>query len=117
MNKTSVSNINCLKVSEDVISKIAEIAVSDISGVHSITKHKHNLANVLTKSDQPAEINIKVTNDSVEVSLGIIVSGNCKVKSVAETVQKRIKDDVQNMTGIAVTKVDVHIDGIVFETE
>ena len=117
MNKNSAANTNCLKVSEDVIAKIAEIAVGDIKGVCGFTKAKIDFVNLFVKSERQPAIDIKTNGDSVEISLSIIVSENCKVKSVAEKVQQRVKDEIQNMTGIAVTKVNVRIEGIVFDNE
>ncbi len=53
----------------------------------------------------------------MEVSAEINVSDSCKVKSTAEKIQRRVKDDIQSMTGIAVTKVNVFVKGIVLENE
>ncbi len=117
MNRTADSNNSCFKVSEDVITKIVELAAVDIDGVSSFANSKINFANLFVKPEKMSAIDIDVNGDSVEISLGINVLSSCKVKSVAEKVQQRIKDDVQNMTGIAVTKVNVRIEGIIFENE
>jgi len=65
--------------------------------------------------DIPVDIN--VNGDSVEIALGVTVDSTCKVKSVAEKIQQKIKDEVQNMTGIIVTRVNVNIDGIIFDNQ
>lgn len=117
MNRTVEKNTNCLKVSEDVIAKIVEIAVGDFKDVCSFTKAKVDFVQLFVKSDREPAIDIKMNGDSVEVSLGINVSGGCKVKNVAEKVQQKVKDEIQNMTGIAVTKVNVRVEGIFFENE
>ncbi|MBP1560497.1 MAG: Asp23/Gls24 family envelope stress response protein [Oscillospiraceae bacterium] len=117
MNKTSEAAVNCLKISEEVIAKIAEAAVNDIDGVCGFSKAGVSFSRLFKKAAQQNAISIKSDGDFVEVSMGITVYSGCKVKSVAEKVQRRVKDDIQSMTGIAVTKVNVRIDGIIFENE
>lgn len=117
MSKPKSANINSLKISEDVIAKIVEVSVNDIKEVRGITKSKTNILQFLEKSDSCSGISVNVANDSVEISLGINVDSNCKVKNIAEKVQQKIKDEIQNMTGIIVTRVNVDIDGIVYDNE
>lgn len=117
MNKPKAVNTNSLKISEDVIAKIVEISVNDIKEVKGFTKAKADITSLFVKSDCQSDINVNVNGDSVEVSLGINVDANCKVKSVAEKVQQKVKDEIQNMTGIIVTKVNVNIDKIVYDNE
>lgn len=106
-----------LKILEDVIYKIVEIAAADVDGVCGFVRSKVDFVQLFTGSNQQSMIGIKVSGGSAEITLGINVSDGCKVKSVAEKVQQRVKDDVQNMTGIAVTKVNVYVHGIVFDNE
>lgn len=117
MNKKVDNNINDIKVSEEVIAKITEIAISGIDGVCSLVKGKTSFSHLFVRAEQPSAIDVKVNGDSVEVSAEINVSSNCRVKNTAEKIQQRVKDDIQNMTGIAVTKVNVLVRGIVFDNE
>lgn len=118
MNKTvETKGSESLKIFEDVIYKIVEIAAADVDGVCGLVKSGIDFVRLFAGSKQRSMIEIKTDSGSAEISLGIYVSGNCKVKSVAEKVQQKVKDDVQSMTGIAVTKVNVYVYGIVFENE
>ena len=67
------------------------------------------------KNENRSDIDVNVNGDSVEIYLGVTVDFNCKVKNIAEKIQQKIKDEVQNMTGIIVTRVNVNIDGVVFD--
>ncbi len=115
MNKPKEVNTNCLKISEDVISKIVELAVNDIKEVKGLSKSRTDIVSLLTKADCSSAIDVNVNGDSVEISLGVTVDSACKVKNTAEKIQQKIKDEVQNMTGIIVTRVNVSIDGIIYE--
>lgn len=117
MNKPKAVNTNSLKISEDVIAKIVEVSVNDIKEVKGLTKARADIASLFVKSDCQSDISVNVNGDAVEIALGINVDSNCKVKSIAEKVQQKIKDEIQNMTGIIVTKVNVNVDGIVYDKE
>lgn len=117
MNKKTDSQGNYLKISEDVIYGIVEIAVKGIEGVKEFTKSKINFSQLFDKSDVPNAIEIKSENGAADITVNIVVSENAKVKKVAERIQKKVKEDIQNMTGIAVIKVNVIIDGISFEND
>ena len=117
MNKSKPVNTNSLKISEDVIAKIVEVSVNDIKEVKGITKSGFDISGLLLKSDCRSDIEINVNGESVEIALGVTVDAACRVKSVAEKIQQKVKDEVQNMTGIIVTRVNVNIDGIVFDNQ
>lgn len=102
-----------LKVSKDVIFTIAKNAVLDIDGVCSIANAKKKMLKGLFVSHTDFDsINIDFANDTAEISVFILVNPGVKVKSVAEQVQNRVKNEVQSMTGITVSKVNVTISDI-----
>ena len=116
MNKAPDKSVNSIKISQNVISKIAEAAIGSVEGVRGLAVPKPGIESLLAgRSCQP--VRIRMNSGSAEISLNIIVSDSCKVKSAAENIQKRVKEDVQNMTGIAVSKVSVFVNDIVFENE
>ena len=118
MSRTAkTETANNLKIFEDVIRRITELAAADVDGVRGFVTSKVDFAGLFIRAGQQSLIDVKTGDGSAEISLGINVSGKCKVKSTAEKVQQRVKDDVQSMTGIAVTKVSVYIYGIVFDDE
>ncbi len=99
-----------LKISNDVIVKIAELAALEISGVTFETK----------TPDSPlsaSPVKIKLSGDSIAVDVRITVAQGSKAVCTAEAVQKSVKSAVQNMTGIAVSKVNVKIAGIIINKE
>ncbi|MDE5576740.1 MAG: Asp23/Gls24 family envelope stress response protein [Oscillospiraceae bacterium] len=116
-NAVRTEKTNNLKIFENVVCKIVEIAALDVDGVCGFVTSGTDFTDLFIRAVRQPDIGVRVSDGSAEISLGIKVSGKCRVKSVAEKVQKRVKDDVQSMTGIAVTKVNVYIYGIVFDTE
>ena len=115
MNKNTEAQANSIKISEDVVTKIAEIAAGNVDGVSSFTKTKVKFSNLFKKENSEAAIDVQNENGSIDITVNVIVSYNSKVKKVAEKIQEKIKNDVQNMTGIIVSKVNVVVDGISFD--
>ena len=104
-----------LKVSDDVIATIARLATSEVDGVDSLTKASVSFKQLFIKPGKNGSIKIKLSGDVVEISVSILVDFGHKVTVVAENIQNRVKADVQNMTGVAVSRVNVSVAGIVFD--
>ena len=105
-----------LKVSKDVIVTITKNAILQIDGVCSIANAKKKMLKglFLPKTDLES-INIDFVNDTVEISVYLYVKPGAKVKSVAEQVQNKVKNEVQSMTGVTVSKVNVTISDVKYE--
>ncbi len=115
MNKTTDMQTNVLKISEDVLIRIIEFSVKDINGIHSLMHSRIKFVNLFSKTEAPSAVSVKLKDGAADVTVSIVVSYNCNVKQVAEQLQVRIKNDIQNMTSIAVAKVNVIIDSIAFD--
>lgn len=115
MNNKSEANSTNIKISEDVIVKIVEIAVRSIDGVHEITKSKIKFGSLFADDNTSSAIDVKNESGSVDITVNVVMSYNSKIKQTAERIQNKVKNDVQNMTGIAVTKINVIVDGIFIE--
>ncbi len=114
MKNVAESNVNSLKISNDVIVKIVEIAVKSVDGVAGLKESRVSFGNMLQKTDKIPSIKIISENGSVDITVGIVVNYDFKVKQVTSDVQNKVKSDVQNMTGIPVTKINVNVSDISF---
>lgn len=118
MERKITSSNGILKVSNDVIIKITELAASEISGVASengklaVPQLPIGLGAVFG-----SPVRVSVSKDAVEIELSIITEQGSKAINVASAVQASVKSAVQNMTGIAVAKVNVNIVGIMLNKE
>lgn len=103
-----------IRVSEDVIVKIATTAACEIDGVKLAQNVKSKTKLGLPKN---APVHTRLSGDTAALKLNIFVDEGCNAASIAENVQKSVKSAIQNMTGFTVTKVDVNIAGICFADE
>jgi uncharacterized alkaline shock family protein YloU len=115
MNKKSDVQTNKIKISEDVVSKIVEMAVESVDGVSGLTKSKIRFGSLFTKSGDKSAVDINAENGAVDITVNVNVDYSCKVTQVTERIQNKVKNDVQNMAGIVVTKVNVIVENIEFD--
>ncbi len=103
-----------LRISQDVIATIAGSVVTEIPGVASLASGNVNLKGLLKKqSFKP--ITIEISDDVATIEVHVNLKSGAKIPEVASAMQQAIKEAVQNMTGIAVARVNVTIAGIVFD--
>ncbi len=106
-----------LSVNAEVIEKMAEIAANEVEGVKGLAKKSIDLKGAFKNKNAFKGVKVETVNGAVKIGVYICVDKNAKVKEVAEKVQQNIKEKVQTMTGSAVTKVDVTVSDINFDSE
>ena len=104
-----------LKISREVISTIAKYAALEVEGVASLASFTANLKGWLLRRKSAKPINIDLTDYVARIDLHINVKAGVKIPELAEKVQAAVKEAVQNMTGIAVSHVNIEISDIIFE--
>lgn len=114
MEKETAYQKGSLRVSEDVIAAITRIAAQDVDGVESLAPVGITLKKMFIRPSNGA-VSVRLAGDVVEITLGIIAKHGYRVTNIAESVQESVKEDVQSMTGITVSKVNVIITGIAFD--
>ena len=103
-----------LKISQDVLATISNFAAEEIDGVVSLADTYAPIKNFLKKGSIGKPIQISLNDDVAFIDISLNLKYGANIPAVAETLQKAVKDAVQNMTGITVSKVNVHVAGIVF---
>ena len=104
-------NIN---ISEEVITTISGIAVSEISGVAEMAGGiTGGITEVLSgKKNLSKGIKADVAGNNVKIDVNIIVDYGVRIPDVAFDIQNKVKQTVENMTGLKVNEVNVHVQGV-----
>lgn len=110
------TNNNKVIISEDVIAKVASIAATDVKGVHGVVSKPVNIKGIF-KDEASKAVVVEKNGKSSIIDIYIKIEEGYKVQTVAEEVQKAVKEQVQNMTNIVITKVNVHISEIELKKE
>lgn len=99
-----------LKISDEVVRSIVKNSIAEIDGVASLSFLPMKYA--VTTRASAKSIRIEYHSEAAVLNLAIIICMNHKIKPVCEQVQQIVKDAVQNMAGIAVSKVNVYVTGV-----
>ncbi len=100
-----------MKISEEVVATIVKSVLGEIEGVHSLAARPMAPSDMLSKNASLKPITIYLNADVAAIDICVNVCFGVKLKTVAEQIQQRVKDTVQDMTGIAVSKVNVFVAG------
>jgi uncharacterized alkaline shock family protein YloU len=73
------------------------------------------LVDRLSKKTAQRGVTIKVDGKQVDVELNVNVLHGCRIQSAACEAQLKVKEAIENMTGLEVNTVNVNVSGIEFE--
>ena len=106
-----------LSINTEVLEKMAEIAAKEVSGVAGLAKRAIDIKGAVKgKNKNPFKgIKVESENGALKINVFITVKEDALVKEVAEKVQSNVKEKIQNMTGTAVTQVNVSVADVEFE--
>lgn len=121
-NENLVENIlneeeDNINIAEEVITTIAGIAVSEISGVAEMAGGiAGGITEVLSgKRNLSKGIKAETDGNNVKIDVNIIVNYGVRIPDVAFDIQNKVKQSVETMTGLKVNEVNVHVQGVNIE--
>ena len=106
---------NNIEISDDVVAVIAGMAASEVSGVAEMAGgFAGGISEVLSgKKNLAKGIKVEILdNKETRIDVNIIVEYGARIPDVAFEIQKRVKKSVENMTGLSVLEVNVHVQGV-----
>ncbi len=114
MELNKKSTVGRLKIADEVILSVARQVVGDISGVYSLAEPAASLTGFLLPKRVTAPIRLSFNGDVAVIEISVLLKYGCRIREVAEEIQRSVKSAVQDMCGLTVSKVHVNISGIVF---
>ncbi len=100
-------------ISDEVVSIIAGKAASEVSGVFSMSGgFAGGITEVFGKKNLSKGIKVDVEEKNAKIDVNIIVEYGARIPDVAFEIQNRVKKAVENMTGLNVLEVNVHVQGV-----
>ncbi|MEG2597018.1 MAG: Asp23/Gls24 family envelope stress response protein [Oscillospiraceae bacterium] len=101
-----------IKISEEVVATIVKTVLSEIEGVHSLAIKPLTASDMVLKSASLKPITIYLNDEVAVISISVNLCFGFKLRTIAEQIQEKVKDSVQDMTGVTVSKVNVYIAGV-----
>ena len=114
VEEINVTSDSSVVISEDVVSVIAGIAVSEVPGVvDTAGGFAGGISEVLSgKKKLSKGIKVEVGEKETKIDVNIIVEYGTRIPDVAFEIQNRVKKSVKEMTGLDVLEVNVHVQGV-----
>lgn len=108
-----------LKISDEVIAVCAVNATLKTEGVAGLAGGLSNTLskNILGKELTSKGVKISQSDDGVQIDVHIIVKYQVKIPAVAWDIQENVKKEVQSMTDLPVTAVNIHVQGVEIPSE
>ena len=99
---------NQLRIADDVVAIIVELALSDVPGIYASDKRKN-------KKNLAKGISVQVNDNRVICDLELSIREDVKVPAIANEIQNKVKNAIENMTGLEVQEVNLRIVSITKE--
>lgn len=102
-----------IKISNEAVATYAGIAVSEVPGVYSMSGGFAGITEAISgKKNMAKGIKVDVGEKSAKIDVNIVVEYGARIPDVAFEIQTRVKKSVENMTGLKVLEVNVHVQGV-----
>lgn len=106
-------NLGTVKIADDVVAMIAALAATEVEGVAAMSGNMTNelLSRVGVKNTTKGT-RVEVLQKRVKVDLAITIEYGFNIPATCQRVQTKVKNAVENMTGLEVNDVNIRIAGI-----
>jgi len=107
-----------VKITEEVVAIIAGLAATEVKGVAGMSGGlAGGIAEMLGRKNLSKGVKVEVGEKEAAVDLYIIVDYGCRIPDVSWEIQEKVKKAVENMTGLSVIEVNIHIQGVNIDKE
>lgn len=110
-------NIGSVQIADEVVAMIASLAATEVDGVSAMAGNITNelISKVGVKSLTKG-VKVEVTGSNVKVELAVLMEYGYNIPATSQKVQERVKNAIENMTGLNVTDVNIRIAGVNMNT-
>jgi uncharacterized alkaline shock family protein YloU len=109
------SELGVVTIADEVVSIIAGMAASEVEGVASMSGGiGGGIAEALGRKNVTRGVKVEVGVEEAKIDIFIIAKYGERIPDVAWDIQEGVKKAVETMTGLTVTTVNIHVQGIQF---
>jgi len=102
-----------VQIADEVVAVIAGLAASEVKGVAATGSNVTNeIVSKFGKKNLSKGIKVLVGPDSVSVDMALTIDYGYGIPETARLVQEKVKNAIENMTGLTVKEVNVRIAGV-----
>ncbi|HIW42656.1 MAG TPA: Asp23/Gls24 family envelope stress response protein [Candidatus Mediterraneibacter vanvlietii] len=107
-----------VKIADEVVAIIAALAATEVEGVASMAGNITNeVIGKLGIKNLSKGVKVDVLEGIVTVSLALNIKYDYSIIEVTKKVQEKVKNAVENMTGLEVADVNIKVAGVEMEKQ
>ena len=112
-NSYNIEEVGQVQIADEVIAVIAGLAATEVDGV---AKMNGNITNEIVSKLGMKKLSkggkIDIEGQDVEVTLNLVLAYGVSIPRTSKEVQEKVKNAIENMTGMNVKEVNIRIAGI-----
>lgn len=102
-----------VQIADEVVAIIAGLAATEVEGVASMAGNITNeLVGKLGMKNLAKGVKVEINPEDVVVDMALNMEYGYNIPKTSETVQDRVKNAIENMTGLHVAEVNIRIAGV-----
>lgn len=106
-------SIGTVKIADDVVAMIASLATTEIEGVSAMAGNITNeLMSKVGMKSLTKGVKVDVLEGNVTVDLAVTMEYGYNIPVTCQKVQQKVKNAIENMTGLTCTDVNIRISGV-----
>ncbi|HJA30097.1 MAG TPA: Asp23/Gls24 family envelope stress response protein [Candidatus Eisenbergiella pullicola] len=106
-------NLGSVQIADEVVAMIASLAATEVDGVSAMGGNITNeLMSKVGVKNLTKGVKVEVIGSSVKVELVVLLEYGYNIPATSQKVQERVKNAIENMTGLIVTDVNIRIAGV-----
>ncbi len=107
------SEIGEVKIADDVVATIAGLATTEVEGVASMQGNLTNeIVGKLGVRNLSKGVKIELMEGMVHAELSVMMKYGYSIPKTCRMIQERVKNAIENMTGLGVESVNIRIVGV-----
>ena len=106
-------NLGSVQIADEVVAMIASLAATEVDGVSAMGGNITNeLMSKVGVKNLTRGVKVEVLGSDVKVELVVMLEYGYNIPATSQKVQERVKNAIENMTGLTVTDVNILIAGV-----
>ena len=114
----NIEDVGQVQIADEVVAIIAGLAATEVEGVASMAGNITNeLVSKLGMKNLSKGVKVEIVDSVVSVDLTLNIEYGMNILETSKKVQEKVKAAIENMTGLEVADVNIHIASVDMENE
>ena len=112
------NDLGTVRINNEVVAVIAGMAATEIPGVTCMNEGiVGGITEIFGKKGADKGVKVEIGEKEVTITLAIVVKYGVQIPEVALQIQQNVKKQVEKMSGLSISKVNINVGGIHFPKE